>query len=440
MWDYFVFIYMSHKFQNIKRRQVASGSLDTSTILYLRGADYQLAVSRKGAGVGHSTMEDVLFDYAIIKELRKRFNVVKALSPSDLSWAMREIGSFLMSHGNFLGSVAEFARRYDSGVFLNPSFWKDQVLELFPSASLFLVYVSNQSNGLSYELESLAARGLETHTIVVLDEGRFGSRESFFALQDRLSKGGHDPHLSVNRDACTVEDPNAFERLVSTFPHQVMVGEDKGIVLSEIEALIPAVSRREVALPAEFPFEFKIALNVAQDEQVSTLRRRVSGFIKDSLSQEAVANWPVLRLHIEMDVFLNLIYGRILDAALSTARYAAIADFTLEFVKLRAPERAVDLDSVLKQCGNIGMSIAYDAFAMGEWNDYSDRRTLSKERIDAAAREVIDLMSRSVDGAATIAMRKAKEDAPHADASTYNDLLKDFLRSVPGMTSSKQNE
>jgi hypothetical protein len=270
-WDYFVFIYMSHKIKNIKRRQVASGSLDLPTILYLRGADYQLAVSEAGAGVGINTMQDTNFS-SILDPLEDRFDVLRALSPGDLDWSMKQIDFYLASHGNYLSSIAEFARSNDGGVFLNPATWKTAVLDLFPAASLYLVYVSNQSNGLLYEIESLSASNLEEHTILVLDENRFGSRESFFAMQARLEEAEKHLYEYVIRDACAVEDPEAFERLLVRFPHTVTLTGDAVAVRREIETLIPVVRREEVERPAEIPFNLGASFSWGMPPEATSSR------------------------------------------------------------------------------------------------------------------------------------------------------------------------
>jgi len=423
MWDYFVFIYMSHKMQNIKRRQITAKSLDLKTILYLRGTDYEFAISRGRAAVGSSTTQDMLFEHSIVRELSESFNITKALSPSDLKWAMAEIGPFLASHGNNLSWVAEFARLYDGGIFLNPSNWRTRFLDLIPSASSFLVYVSNQSNGLKFELEMLSSQGLEAHTILVLDDSRFGSREMFFATQERLKEAGENLYLSVARDTCAVEDPDAFERLVSSFPHTLPLNEDTSQLLSDIAALIPSVCRPEAASPTEVPFEFRAILEPAAKANVADLERHVREVLQESLSSGAISNWPVLLLHIELDVFLNLAQGRLLEAGLSVARIAAVADFMRAFVRQRAPERISDLDSVLEQCGTIAKNTASDVFAMGEWNDYSDRTALVKNHMDETAKDIIELMQRSVSNAATILMREMKPELSKSDPSAYSDMV-----------------
>jgi hypothetical protein len=410
LWDYFIYLDMSHKIHNIKRRQTAAGSRDFPTILYLRGADCQIATARQGAGVGHSTMSDAMFCARIVSKLRDRFDVAKSLSPSDLTWAMKDLGPFLAQHGNYLSNVSEFARNYNGGWFLNPASWKDRIELLFPSTSLFLVYVSKQSKGLSHELEKLTAAGLEANAILVLDENRFAAMDSLFALQDGLTAGGEDLYVSVDRNATMVEDPERFEQLISRFPHRIVLGDDSDAVLREIEALIPLARRQVVDPPEDFPFEFHVVLDDDAKDEVASLRRHVGDFIEASLSGETVSNWPVLLLHIELDMFLSVAHGEIVRGATLAARYGAMADFMRELLKQKAPERVADLDDNLRKCGNIGMNIAYDAFSIGSWNDFEDRRTLSRERMDAVAGEVIELMRRSVDRAGRIMMREPRPE------------------------------
>ncbi len=427
-WDYFVFLYMSHKIQNIKRRQIASGTLDLPTLLYLRATDYDLAVSEGSAGVGLTSVEDFSFDVRVLTDLAADLNVVKALSPSDLLWAMQIIGIALAQGGNSLGAVAEFARSHEAGVFLNPLSWKRRIAELMPSASGYLVYVSNQSNGLRYELEALAARRAERHTILVLDEQRFQRRQWFFATQERLRESGKELYLEVARDASTVDDPAAFERLVSRFPHSVDLRSDVERLQEEIQALLPIVLRHDADLPGEIPFEFHVNLDPAAAAQVAVLRRHTSDFVEEMLSCRTVCNWPVLLVHLEMDVFLNLAFGNILDAAMSTARYAAIADFVREFIRKESPRP--DLDRILEQCGNIGMSIAYDAAAMGEWDDFSDRRERARVLVDTEVARLQEIMSRSVSAARTVLVRDSKKAEASADVSGHVDLLSGVIDQV----------
>jgi hypothetical protein len=428
-WDYFTFIFMSHKIQNIRRRHTIPTAKHPPILLYLRGADYELAITNEGAAISHSTTDDFYFGADYLRPLRHRFNIVKALSPSDLSWAMKDIGNFLGEHGSNLQSVAEFARIREGGVFMNPANWKARLAELLPSAALFLVYVSNQSNGLAYELESLLAAKAQDQAILVLDERRFGSREPFFALQERLTNSGDHLYLSVDRNACTVDDPDRFERLVACFPHRIPLGADSAQVLREIEALIPLAQRASVAPPLEFPFEFAPSLAPTDAEQVETIRRDVRQFIEQSLSAETVSNWPVLLLYFELDIFFGLAFGDTLSAAASAARYAAVADFTRGLIRRNAPERVADLDAGLKLCGDIGMNIALDASAMGEWNDYSDRRRLAKEQVEATARQVTDLMERSIAAADAVLLREPKPEPAPKDPSLYSDLIQRMLDS-----------
>ena len=343
---------------------------------------------------------------------------------------MKEIDFYLAEKGNYLSSVAEFARASDAGVFLNPATWGTVVLDLFPSASLYLVYVSNQSNGLMYEIANLLDRGLEEHTILVLDGKRFGSRASFFSMQEGLEAEGKHLYEQVVRDASAVEDPDAFERLLARFPHAVALTDDAAPVQREIEALIPVVRRVEAEAPVEVPFDFHVNLNEQQADAAADLRQRISDRIHAMASQQTISNWSVFLLYLQIDVFLSLTSGRPLDAALSTARCAAIANVVREHgEESDTPEETKEL----QLAGDIAMNVGYDAFALGEWNDYTDRRALSREPVDSAAMELGELMHRSISAAQRVVVRATQErppaEDPDAHAQLATDLLTQFLRS-----------
>src|ERR1044072_7707593 len=107
IWDYFIFLYMSHKIQNIKRRDQ---SFPLLTMVYLRGSDYEFAVTRERAALRYAMTLDQQLQSSILNPFNGYFNVVKALSPTDLTWIMMDIGGYLIARGNTLGNVAEFAR------------------------------------------------------------------------------------------------------------------------------------------------------------------------------------------------------------------------------------------------------------------------------------------------------------------------------------------
>jgi hypothetical protein len=177
------------------------------------------------------------------------------------------------------------------------------------------------------------------------------------------------------------------------------------------------------------PFNFHVNLDRPQAEQTDELRRRVADLMQTMASQETISNWCVYLLYLQIDIFLSLTFGRPLDAALSTTRYAAIADFVREYGKESDTAEGV---ADLQQCGDIAMNIGYDAFAMGEWNDYGDRRELARELVDGAAKDLGDLMHRSVSSAQRVVVRDTKErqraEDPEAHAQLAIDVLMQSLR------------
>lgn len=306
-WDYFVFMYMSHKIQNIERRQ---RSLQRPTMVYLRGSDYEFGVRKEQAAAGYATAFDQQFQFAILNSFKADFYLLKALSPTDLTWIIMGMGHYLADRGNTLRSVAEFARMRDEGLFLNANSWKDSVVQLFPSASVFLVYVSNQSQGLKFELESLLNLQLEQNSVLILDNERFSGRQPFLEVQESLRDGLYS---SVIRDACLVSDTNEFERLVDRFPFKLemtreIVGRDRSALigsslrqtnhvkfpaesarqpptaeelkrqefLKDLGSLIQKALRKPERARSEIPFDFKIHLNAETRAKLDEFRQYVA--------------------------------------------------------------------------------------------------------------------------------------------------------------------
>jgi len=73
------------------------------------------------------------------------------------------------------------------------------------------------------------------------------------------------------------------------------------------------------------------------------------------------------------------------------------------------------------------MNIAYDAFAMGEWNDYSDRREISHGLADTPAEELTELLRRSVDAAGTCSVYGVDHQLPEIDPDVHAQLLIDLV-------------
>lgn len=435
LWDYFSFIYMSHKIQNIKRRQLAAGSLNQRTILYLRGADYQLAISQKGAAIGYSTDYDYDFITTILRGLYQDYCVFKALSPCDLTAYMSMLPHFLARFGNSLGSVIEFARLSEGGFFFSTSNWRERVTTLFSSSSLFLVYVSNQSNGLKHELDNLLAHGLIDHVILVLDDRRFEARARFFELQRELERRGEDIYLSVDREACMVEDADGFEQIVASFPNKIHLSEDRDETLSEIIALIPEVSRSVPLDYEEFPFEFSIALTPDQQAAFEVVLDSIEHHILEALGSGSVSNWAVLMLYIELSILFNLARGDVLQAARSTAAFGVVCDCIGGIVSTMAPERATEVEPVFGQCGGLASDIARTALAMGEWNDYNDRRQGVKATLSEIAKTVYDAMMHSLHVSGSLLIKKAKPDVSRVSGSDRKELLDRYLAVTAGRLS-----
>jgi hypothetical protein len=402
VWDYFVFLYMSHKIQNIKRRQGLF-----PTILYLRGSDYEFAVSKEQAGLGYATAIDHQFQTSVLNPFKRYFNVLKALSPTDLSWPMVELGGFLIARGNTLSNVAQFARERDEGIFLNSSSWRNVVVDLFPSAATFLVFVSNRSQGLKFELESLLSRQLERNSILILDNRRFEGRQSFFEVQESLK---NELYASVVRDACVVDDTEDFERLLNKFPFKLEM-EREDFTKDLISLMEKGIREPEKGAP-EIPFEFRIHLDDESQTTLEEFRKYVADQIKKSVDRGRPSNWPATLLFIELDVVLSLISDEVCRAAQSMARYAALADCVGDFVRRSPGEDAIRWGMALEQYGNMAMNVAVDALSMGEWNDFSDRREIARAQVREILREMNSALSVSVASASSVKVKPCRPKTP----------------------------
>lgn len=434
VWDYFAFIYMSHKIQNIKRHQPI---FDMPTLMYLRGSDYEFTMSKDGTAVSSSTAIDMHFQFSVVQKLKKNFNVLKALSPTDLKWIMMDIGPYLIAKGNTLRAVAEFARIRDEGVFLNAINWKEAVLRLIPSASVFLVYVSNRSNGLKYELESLVHKKLEAHSVLVLDPKRSVARQSFYEVQNDLIDDGNNLLFSVIRDACEVDDPEEFEHLLNRFPFKVEMHTNERELYNNIVSLIETARRQPENQPSEIPFEFGVQMNDDERKKVSDFRQFVSRQINEDFSKSYILNWPALLLFIELDIFLNLIFGKICEAAVSTARYAVLADFSAEYLKLNVPDLFSEVGSIFEQHSNMAMNVALDALSLGEWNDYSNRLILSRKLVDRISHETSSLLFQSLNACSRSVIHIPKRPG---DEGNRTDDYVELLRRVLDSTLKKHNK
>ena len=406
MWSTIVYLQYSHKIHNIIRM---GSSATFPRLLYLRGSDYEFTFRKERTAISYGSVHDSHFQLNVLNKLSEDFSVIKVISPTDLARSMKAVDLYFGSNRKKLSLIAEFARVSGGGLYMNPSTWKDDIQALIPFSSVFCVYVSNQSNGLQFELECLAKKDLFAHTVLVLDPERTRAHEAFVDKERQILAANHnaiDLQFSAAKDASVVSDVEAFEDLIAKFPNQIEVSEFEDDLYEKIRFLLKRNSRKALINPSPIPFDFKIHLNSNELEQVKLIHEFVAEKISSAYLKSVEANWPVLTLYLEIDLFLHLINGSISSAAISTARYGAIAKCANAYLKASAPELAENFGVSFERHGDIATNIALDAFAMGEWNEFQDRRMRSQSDIQRTSTDTAKLFSASLTSGKQIAVFK----------------------------------
>ncbi|MEM7327897.1 MAG: hypothetical protein AAF437_04100 [Pseudomonadota bacterium] len=390
IWDYFIFVYMSHKVQNIIR------SLQPDylpSLLYLRGSDYDLAIGKDGFGVGYSTTTDAKFQLKVMRHLRPNYNVLKALSPTDLNIEMKLLPKHLEDYGDSLSSIVEFSRMSNAGIFVPSNAWKPRIENLAQSVDYLVVYVSNRSKGLQFELEAILRNGLEHRTVLVVDPGRANARDDFFSTQTSLDLNDSGLYWAVNQNACQVDDPQAFERLLGRFPLRVDFEGDYERTFRSIEQLLQNISAPIQPDKREIPFHFELPLSNADLEEFVDFRELISEAIDASFANPNTANWRLIPLLLRLQVFFSLSLGDIERAAMATLQYGAFADAVLAVLEHGIPEAFASVSKGVIPHVQHASDIARTALQLGKWNDYSDRRVHASATFNSMYRDVYNTVT-----------------------------------------------
>lgn len=388
-WDYFVYIYMSHKIQNIKYRKPDK----RKNLLYLRGFDSQFTIQEDTNAITSTTHIDQAFQISVLDAFKSDFNIIKVLSQSDLKWAMMDIGHFLAKYGYSLGSVAEFARYTQQGVYLNVTKWKERISSLMDTSDVFFVYVSNQTEGLQYELESLLEKGLEQHTILFLNEDWREQRQSIFESQKNAKQYIRDENFTIQEEGFQSENEQKINQLINQFPHQLEFKfQERQDLQNLVLPLVNNISRNTKKEIVEIPFDFHINLNDSQKEEVNILRSYISGSIDYIIETPLALNLAPLHTFLEMDVLLNLIHGEVNKAAASMAKYNALANFSLKYALKKNINLSQEMKHMFEHHSMMSESVSIDAFSLGEWNQYDNRLKLAKDTVKAIHKETTEFL------------------------------------------------
>jgi len=365
-------------------------------VLYLRGFDYEAAVSAgHGVGVGVSTVDTFQFNGTLGRHLAADFAVFKSLSPRDLYW--ETIGPQRYFYGDYV-KIVHAASTPIRSFYLHEHHWQDDVAQLAERMDYFVAYVSSITPSVIWELNHLQETGCADRTTVVFDRPAILNKALHSGIHESLPRLAHGDVLwQPSKKRSTEEDVDALRaELEKAFT--VVLADD-------FEAEVPALKARILAASSAMPpgarethleFRFHPALDDAALEYLRQVDAALWREIDPEGTQE-IECLPYRLNQVHLRIFTSLLFGAHDEAGQTLAVYAGIMAGALDFYT-----RAGQIDenvsaeefpkylAVLKDHRDTAASIAWSFLSVGkshEFGDYRKLATATYDRLFAASRD-----------------------------------------------------
>jgi hypothetical protein len=393
---FYLHIYSSHK----KANHFLMRKDETKRVLYLRGFDYEGAVtSGGGVAMGYSSVDATRFTHGLAERLRPDFEIFTALSPRDLF--LETVGTQKYFYGDYDGLIRACSEPIRS-IYLNANRWQADVSKLIDRMDYFVVYVSSITESVLWELALLKKKKRAGDATVVFDEEAIVNKEVQFGMQERMKENEvykvlwsksrpkapppTAPELreSLSRDFLVVS-PEEFFRDIDR--HKTRIGMAQSPL---------GVGSREEPLP----FRFFPALDASALKRLRDLDKSVGASIRGQISSQSITNLPWFLNNVQLKILTSLMLGRHDETGRALAVYAAVMDVArkqLFGADTRADDDADDPENRAHRRLEEHFELAYYAsprlLASGgsdEFGNYSEKALAVYGEVFASASEAVE--------------------------------------------------
>jgi len=310
-------------------------------VLYLRGFDYESAVSAGGGqAVGFSSIDTMRFNGMLGEQLGAHFQIFKALSPKDVYWETAA------AQDHFYGDFADMiplACHPIRSVYLNALHWKEDITHLLDRMDHYIVYVSSITESVLWELEQLDTDDRRGRVTVVFDEAAIDNKDMQLSIQNRMrdkfgdklvwSKDGPPPAQT----AAELREQLSGKFLVTTFAaFEKDIAHHRQRIAEGSARLGPGV--RETHLE----FRFHPALDANRLTELCDFSAAVWERITARTATSGIDCLPLFLNDIQLRIFMTLLMGDHYETGRALAAYAAVMQGVLDY-DAQPSEKAGDL-------------------------------------------------------------------------------------------------
>lgn len=319
---FYLYILASHKKANYRLMKKD----ETKRVLYLRGFDYEGAVSFGGGlAMAYTSVDTGRFTHKLAERLRPDFEVFTALSPRDLF--MDTIGTQKYFYGDYDRLIQASSEPIRS-IYLNAKHWKADASWLFDRMDYFVVYVSSITESVLWELALLKKKKRAADTTVVFDEEAIANKEVQFDMQEHMEETGEAKVIwSKSRPETT--PPTAPELRESLARDFLVVSSEqffRGIKrhktrIAKSQSPLGVGSREE-----PLPFRFYPAQGAGALKRLRDLDESVEASIRGQISSRSITNLPWFLNNVQLKILTSLMLGKHYETGRALAVYAAVMD------------------------------------------------------------------------------------------------------------------
>jgi hypothetical protein len=317
---FYIYILSGHKKANYSLMQKD----EKKRVFYLRGFDYESAVkNEEGLGIGHRSMDTMMFNQRLGEHLYPDFEIFKSLSPGDLFW--ETAGAQRCFRGDFTRLIYMSGEPIRS-IYFNSNYWQADIDELVERMDYFVVYVSSFTESVLWELDLLKRKQRTHHTTVVFDDKAIANRKILFDIPEWMKGASQNEVLWSSKQtesyAFTTEELRDW--LGQSF---LVVSPDD--FFSNIEWHKTRIRKSNSlfgigAREAPLPFRFFPAQNADALKEIYDFDESVEILIRQQISSKGITNLPWFLNNIQMKIYTSIMLGKHDETGHALAVYAAV--------------------------------------------------------------------------------------------------------------------
>jgi hypothetical protein len=320
----YVYILCSHKAANYRLMH----RYDGKRVLFLRGYDYEGAVSEAGAGVGFSAMHTMVFGGKLSDLIEPDSEIVRVLSPKDVYWETADAQRYF--GGDYEGMIG-LVQQMPCSIYLNADGWREGVADLLDRVDHYVVYVSSITESVLWELQQLDTDERRARVTVVFDEEAIANKELQLRLQAAMREERGEGLIWSKQEApLALTGPDLRARLSGKFlvttPDEFEADIDR-----HRQRIAESSSRlRPGARETWIDFRFHPKVDADRLAELRQFSADMDSWIEGG-TRDGIACLPLFVDQVQLRIYTTLLLGEHDQTGRALAAYAGAIRATLDY-------------------------------------------------------------------------------------------------------------